>query len=115
MKEASEEVDRLRHSCEELEAEAERLETRSAKVAKLAGRHVIPALVLSGEVALPGLLDLRLASRHGSLGAVLAAENTERNGVLTEDDLRRALSKLQVAEHTADILEALPAPGQEGV
>merc|ERR1719163_1403408 len=102
MKEASQEVDRLRQSCEELEAEAERLETRSAKVAKLAGRHVIPALVLSGEVALPGLLDLRLASRQTSLGSVLAAENAERNGVLTEEDLRRALATLHVEEHTAE-------------
>jgi hypothetical protein len=81
MQEASHEVERLRQSCKELEAEAERLETDSKKIAKLAGRHVIPALVLSGEVPLPGLLDLRLASRHSSLGAVLAAENAERNGV----------------------------------
>merc|ERR1719487_2802961 len=113
MKEAALEVERLRQSCDELEAEAERLETRSAKVAKLAARYVIPALVLSGEVVLPGLLDLRLASRHASLGAVLAAENAERNGVLTEEDLRRALSKLHVEEHTAGIVEALPPLGQE--
>jgi chromosome segregation ATPase len=115
MKEASHEVDRLRQSCKELEAEAKRLETDSQKVAKLAGRHVIPAPVLSGEVALPGLLDLRLSSRHSSLGAVLAAENAERNGVLTAEELERALSRLHVAEHTAEILKALPAPGQEGV